>query len=39
MTTVGAIGSAASELGYKPKITEGLATAREMLGKLPGQVA
>ncbi len=39
MTTVGAIGSATSELGYKPKITEGLATAREMLGKLPGQVA
>src|SRR2546426_1061893 len=39
MTTVGAIGSAAAELGYKPKLTEGLSTAREILAKLPGQVA
>jgi len=39
MTTISAVGSAAAELGYKPKIAEGLAIAREILAKLPGQVA
>ncbi len=38
MTTVSAIGSAASELGFKAKISEGLEAAREALARLPGKV-
>ena len=38
MTTVGAIGSATSELGFKAKIDEGLEAARETLSRLPGRV-
>jgi len=38
MTTVGAIGSATSELGFKAKIDEGLEAARETLSRLPGKV-
>jgi len=38
MTTVGAIGSAASELGFKAKIDDGLQAARETLSRLPGKV-
>ncbi len=38
MTTVSAIGSAASELGFKAKIPEGLEAAREALARLPGKV-
>lgn len=35
MTTVAAIGSATAELGFKPKLDEGLAAARETLSRLP----
>jgi hypothetical protein len=38
MTTVGAIGSATSELGFKAKVDEGLEAARETLSRLPGKV-
>jgi aspartate aminotransferase-like enzyme len=38
MTTVAAIGSATSELGFKAKIDEGLEAARETLSRLPGKV-
>src|SRR5437879_13890955 len=38
MTTVGAIGSATSELGIKAKIEEALEAARETLSRLPGKV-
>ncbi len=38
MTTVGAIGSAASELGFKAKIGEGLEAARETLSRLPSRM-
>jgi len=38
MTTVGAIASATAELGFKPKIDEGLAAARETLSRLPSQL-
>lgn len=38
MTTVSAIGSACAELGFKPRIVEGLEAAREMLSRLPGRV-
>ena len=38
MTTVGAIASATAELGFKPRIDEGLAAARETLSRLPSQL-
>jgi aspartate aminotransferase-like enzyme len=38
MTTVGAIGSATSELGFRVKVDEGLEAARETLSRLPGRV-
>ncbi len=38
MTTIGAIGSACAELGFKAKISEGLETAGKTLSRLPGKV-
>ena len=39
MTTVSAIGSACTQLGFKAKISEGLETSREILSRLPGKVS
>ena len=36
MTTVGAIGSATAELGFKARISDGLEAARQTLSRLPG---
>jgi aspartate aminotransferase-like enzyme len=38
MTTAAAIGSAASELGFRSKVDDGLEAARETLSRLPGKV-
>ncbi len=38
MTTVSAIGSVVTELGFKARISEGLESAREALSRVPGPV-